>query len=254
MTAPQLRELPVSARAGLSFLLLTVLGGLVASGLHLVGHHENRDERPGLSMSDLEGAYHGVRTTAPLVAALDRGHPEALGDAEREALSKWLAGDRISEDYDNIDLGENAPAEVLDRACLSCHARQAEQGDGIGQRLPLEYWDDVKKLAFSREVEPGAPEILLASAHTHALGMGTLSLVLGLMALCTRWRRGVIGALVLICGLALFCDLGAWGLAREIALLVPVIAVSGAAWMASTAALAVLALADLWWPGGSRAS
>lgn len=248
MNGFRLHELSRSARTGLSFLLLTVLGGIAASGLHLIGHHENRDERPGLSMDDLEGAYHGVRTTAPMVAALDRRHPDDLAEADRALLLQWLAGDRISENYDNLELGENAPAEVLDRACLGCHSRQAERGEGIGQRVPLEYWDDIVKLAFSRDVEAVAPEILVASVHTHALGMGSLSLVLGLMALCTRWRSGLIGALLCACGLSLFCDLGAWGLAREHAFLVPVIAVSGAVWMASAVALAGLTLAELWWP------
>jgi len=250
--AVRLRELGGSVRAGLSFLLLTLLGGLCAAGGHLVLHHENRDERPGLSMDDLTGVYHGIDTTAPLVSALRRGHAEGLSEADRELLLKWLAGDRISEYYDSLELGDSAPAEVLDRNCRSCHARQAQDGGDVGQRLPLEYWDDVRVLAVSRSVEPVATEILIASAHTHALGMGSLTIVVALLSLMTRWPRRVIGGLILLSGLGLCLDLGSWLLARSVAALVPVIAVSGAVWMATTALLIGLSLLELWLPARPR--
>jgi hypothetical protein len=239
-------ELPLGFRVGFTFLCLVLGGGLVASATHLVGHHENRDERPGLSMEDLTGAYHGVKVVAPMLTALERGHPEDLAEPERDILLGWLRGDRISEDYDNLDLGDASPAEILDRACLSCHSRQSE--DPIGQEVPLEYWDDVEKLSFSRELSPVSTEILVASAHTHALGMGVVTLAIGLLALFTRWPSKLTGALFALAGLGLAADLACWFLARSSAALVPVLAASGGLWMACTALLLAVVLADLWLP------
>lgn len=248
----QLAKLPFSARLALSFLVLVFAGGLAASSRHLVLHHENRDERPGLSFDDLLGAYHGVTATAALIPALERGHPEGLPQGERDILLGWLASTRINEDYDNLDLGDLSPAEILDRRCLACHARASSDGDGIGQRVPLEYFDDVKKLAFSREIRPVDPEILIASAHTHSLSMALLTLAFGLLALATRWPRGLVGALFALSALALVCDLGAWFLARETAAFVWLVAGGGAVWMGTSALLLLLVLVDLWRP--ARAS
>jgi len=244
----RLRELPLLTRLGLTFLVLTLYGGLAASGVHLLGHHQNRDERPGLSMEDLVGAYHGVRVSAPMIEALEGGHPEELAASERELLLGWLRGERISEDYDSLDLGDLAPAEVLDRSCLSCHARNATEGDDIGKRLPLEFWDDVARVAFSRAVEPTDAKVLIASAHTHALTMAALSIVVVLLALATRFPARVTGPLIFACGLALLCDLGSWLPARGSAALVTLIAAGGAAWAAATALLLALVLLDLWLP------
>ncbi|MAF66072.1 MAG: hypothetical protein CMJ84_10515 [Planctomycetes bacterium] len=244
----RLRSMPFTARLGFTFVVGTLGIGLAAAAAHLVGHHENRDEIPGLSMEDLTGAYHGVNVSAPLVVALERGHPEGLADADRQTLMAWLGGERVSEDYDSLDLGDAAPAEVLDAACLSCHSRQASAGDGIGQTLPLDYWDDVAKVAFSREVSPTDRKVLVASAHTHALTMGALTGLVALLALATRFARRVVPALVMVAGAALFCDLCCWFLARDTAWLVGVIATGGTLWAGSMAVLGALILAELWLP------
>jgi hypothetical protein len=256
VTAPPLllHRLPWLGRIGLSLLLLTVAGGLVASAGHLVLHHRDRDETPGLSMQDIRGVYHGVTAASPMLAALQRGHPEDLPAAERDALVGWLQGDRISERYDSLDLGDAAPAEVIQRRCLGCHARGAAQGGGIDQHVPLDYWDDVKAIAFSRHVEPNDAAIVVASAHTHALGMGSLSLVLCLLAMLTRWPPLVVSLLVLASGAGLLVDLSSWLPARSLPQLVPLLVGGGAAWMASTALLLALVLLDLWLPAPRRPS
>ena len=244
----RLRELGFAVRLGITCLVVVFAGGFAASAAHLVEHHHNRDGRPGVSLEDLEGAYHGVRTTAPLLLALNRGHPEQLPDAERELLLGWLASERISDDYDSLDLGDLAPAEILAGACMPCHSH-AEATD---EAPPLEYWEDVSKVAFSREVEALPVKILAASTHTHALTLAGIGLAIGMLWLATRWPRAITGGLFLAASAALLVDLACWWLARDWVGLVLAIALAGAVYMASTCLMLAGILADLWLPASRR--
>jgi hypothetical protein len=227
---------------------LVLLGGLGASLRHLAWHHENRDERPGMSADDVRGAYHGLNTTAPLLEAVRRGHPETLPAAQRETLTKWLEGSRIAEDYDNLDLGDAAPAEILRRSCLECHARSAAGTHAIARTVPLDYWDDVKARAFSRRVAPADVKILAASTHTHALALGTLLAVVGAMAWCTRWRAGLVSGLCLLASGGLLIDLASWWLARPVEGFVLGVLVGGAAFAVATTLLLLLVLGEVLLP------
>jgi len=244
MNGFQLRDLPAPVRLSLTLLLLVALGGFVASGLHMRSHHENRDGREGLAYEDLQGAYHGVHVASPLRSALDRGHPETLDARQREQLDTWLAGDRISEDFDNLDLGDDSPAEILAGACLECHARTSN--DPIAQTVPLDYWDDVKAVAFERSIDATDEAILLASTHTHAIALATITLLIAGLMVCTRWPAALANALVLVAGLGLSLDLAAWWLARSSAGLVGLIIVAGAAYAISMVLMMLAVIVDLW--------
>lgn len=243
-----LRELGLGARVGLSGVVLAFTIGLGASAMHLVDHHQNRDEQPGVSLEDLEGAYHGVETTAPLVSALERGHPETLAAGERQLLLKWLKSGRIVEDYDNFDLGDSAPEGLLRASCLECHSRNATKGEGIGAKVPLEYFEDVKKLAFSKSVAPVPMRVLVASTHAHALALGAMSAVIGLLLLATRWPSALRNGLFALAGLGLVADLLGWWLARDFVAFVPVIVAAGATYALSTALSLALIFLELWLP------
>jgi len=257
----KLRALSPAVRVGLACLVLTALGGLAASAHHIVAHHQGRDERPGLSVDDLRGAYHGVRTTASLVISLERDHPGDVTEdsdllltaRERDVLSRWLASDRISEDYDSLDLGDAAPAEIMAARCVACHSRQATLGDGVGQRIPLDYWDDVKKVAFSREINPVDVEILATSMHTHALSLATLSIVAAGMVLGTVWPRRLVHGLIAIMGIALVADIGGWWLARPWGGAVWIIVVGGGVYVAAVTLALLAVLVDLWRPATEKA-
>jgi hypothetical protein len=245
---PRLRELSVALRIALSALVLVTLGGLAASVAQVAYHHHGRDEDPRMSLDDLRGAYSGIRTRAPLVAALRRGHPKELPEGERTLLLEWLASARISEDYDSLELGEAAPAEVLAEHCTLCHARTASEGGGIGRTLPLEYWDDVQKLAISRQVAPTSIEILTASTHTHALTLALVTLAAGALWLATRWPRALRHGVAMLASLALLADLACWWLARWSDAWVPPLAIAGLLYCALLALALCGVLLDLWLP------
>ena len=247
MERVRLRDLPAGMRAGLTGVALALLLGMWASMGHLVEHHQKRDGESGVSLDDVRGAYSGVHRPAPLAAVLQRGHPEGLAQVERESLLAWLAGERISERYDDPDLGDAAPAEVLERGCVTCHARQP--ADSAYKASPLEYWDDVKALAFERRMDPTPREILLLSTHTHALSMAVVTLGVLALAWATRWPLVLRSLLGVAAGLGLTVDLLSWWLARHHAGFVWGILAGGALWCAAVVAGLLLALLELWLPG-----
>lgn len=231
-------------------LMLVVLGGLAASATHLFWHHENRDDQKGVSYDDIAGAYHGVTADAPLVRAMNANHPPELSPAARQVLNAWLASGRISEDYDNIDLGDNAPDAIIANNCVSCHNRNS--ADAEARKIPLEYFDDVKRLAFAKNIQPTNIKILAASTHTHALALGTLSLIMASLVLSSRFARS--GSLLVgLSGFSLLVDLGSWWLARDNAIWVNAILVAGPVYAGATGLMCLLTILELWLPARKKA-
>jgi len=237
----RLRRLPISLRLALAALLL--------------------------SFADLEGSYRGVDQPSRLKRVLDEPHGrDHLQDAkEREVLAKWLAGRRINEEYDSVDLGELAPAEILARRCVACHARSAKESagaKGIGATLPLEFWDDVAKVAFEKRLDPVPVDVLAMSTHAHALTLPLVMLAVGGLALLTSWPRAPMRLLVAVGCVGLLVDLMSWWLARgDVAVLaavsgpfyVQLIVAGGALFGGALALELALIFVDLLLPG-SRAA
>ncbi len=241
-----LRTLPFSFRLGITLLCVLLGGGFAASAGHLFFHDHKRDERPGLTVDDVKGVYKGIRTRAPLLVALESNHPPTLPPEDSERLIKWLTGNRITEDYDNFDLGENAPAEIIARNCVSCHARNAS--DPVARKLPLEFLDDIKSVAVSRDITPNSIEIVTSSTHTHAISLATLSFVLGILLVLSRFRGRFTGIVFALHAFGLLSDIGGWWLTRLYADFAYMIVAGGAIYFISTAILTLQVLADIWLP------
>ncbi|MFI4872363.1 MAG: hypothetical protein ACIARQ_11170 [Phycisphaerales bacterium JB061] len=246
---PRLRSLGLLSRIGLIFLILTLVGGYIISGIYLQWEYENRDEREGLTMTDIVGAYHGVSSPSPLLESLKSGHPEDLPDPDRQALIDWLESDRVSDDYDNLDLGDAAPSEIIAVSCLDCHTRGAEMGDGIGDRVPLDYFDDVQSIAISREVMPKNLKIVALSTHVHAPSLAMVLIVLVLLSAMTRWPSVLVGALGAAGGIGIFFDISGQWLARTDAFWAYAIVGGGFAMSMSVGLLGFLIIVDLLLPG-----
>ncbi len=253
MNGSGLRALPAGARAGLTALILVMGGGMVTAMLHLVAHHENRDEQPGVSVDDLVGAYHGVSVRAPLLTALDRQHPDGFAPADRDVLLKWLNGKKVSEGYDDPDQGTKTPGEIIAKSCVSCHGRRSTDPSHVGERIPLEFWEDVKKVAFSRQIDAVPAKILVSSAHTHALALAPLTVVMLALLWFTRWPARLRSALALLGGVGLLLDFASWWLTRLNASFVFLLIGAGGTWAAVIGLAGALVVLDLWLPRGSGA-
>lgn len=241
-----LRSLSLPARVGLLGVVLVVWMGQVASLLHMYWHYENRDERAGFSIDDVRAAYHGIDSPAAMKTALEDAHPPGLSQPTRNALLAWLAGDKLAENYDNLDLGENSPAELIAANCNSCHARKVAKEKGAG--LALEAWEDVRKVAFSRQINPVPVKVLAISTHTHALALAALSGVVIALAMCSSFARagGKTVAMLIACnGLGLAMDIASWWAARKVEPLVFTIVLGGAMYNLSLALLTLLPTIDL---------
>ena len=244
----RLRDLPLGARLGFTCVVATIGGGLVMSATHMVSHHGNRDERPGLTLDDVRSQYHGLNATAPLLVWIENGHPETLTPAAKEPLVKWLKSSRVAEDYDNIDMGDNSPAELIAKNCLSCHSRKAPESQSIAKKMPLDTWEDVKKVAFTRKINKTGDNVIAASLHTHALGLGSLAAVTIMLAMCTAWNRKLVSALIFIACAGLFIDLTCQWFAKSSMPLIYGIVGGGAAYAGATGLLLILIFAELWRP------
>ena len=249
-----LRKMPLGLRISLSALILVLLGGYAASGLHMAEHHGPRDGQEGLTGDDITGVYHGVQSPSPLRSALEAGHPDDLDGAvqvpaaEREALLAWLNSGRVIEDWDNFDLGEMVPADLLDANCMACHGRGATNPI----EPPLEYLDDIRVLAFDNNVSPTDEAILLASTHAHALSLFVIALATVLLLCLTRFRRSWVSAVSLAISVGLLLDLVSWWLARDSAIWVNGILLGGTAHALGIGLAGVMVLADLWLPANDK--
>ena len=219
---------------------------------HLEDHHQNRDSKPGVSLDDLKGAYHGVRLAPPLESALLRNHPPELPDPERKILLKWITSKSPNELYDEPVLGAEAPAEILALRCVSCHGRKSTDESKIGEKLPLEFWDDVKKVVFPTVIDPVPTPILVASAHAHLLALATLSI--GMLALlwATRFGATLKSWLTLGLCLGLLADFAAQWLARGSVEYVFVMIAAGGAYVVISGVILLIAALELWVPSSAR--
>lgn len=261
----QLRSLPAAARLGLTGFLLTLMIGQAASVAYIFNHYANRDEQPDLTVTDIAGAYHGVTAPSPFIKTLQRNHPEKMPGPEREALLAWLRGPkdaktgafpeggnpRLFEEYDNIDAGELNPLDLIAKNCLECHSRKSTATGPDADRakaIPLDQWDDVKKIAVSKTLSPTPTRVLIISTHAHALALGTLGLVVSGLLLLSRLPRPVTSGLILLTGLGLVADIGGWWVAQKSMAGVYLLIVGGGVFNAFTGLALVLLLADLWLP------
>ncbi|MEZ5977899.1 MAG: hypothetical protein R3F34_06755 [Planctomycetota bacterium] len=237
--------LPILARLGATGFVLVALLGLWASMKQIEQHHGKNDGEPGVSLTDVVGAYHGAKIPAPMRSAVEgtlAGHGGVtLEQDERAAMLAWLDDGRAAEMFDDIDLDDMAPVEILARRCGECHSSS-------GGAPPFDTFADVKATLSDKELVPTPPELQLTSLHSHAPGMVAFGLVLALAALVSRFGRFLRSLPLALAGIGIALDLGAWLPARDSASLVYAIVAGGALFAAGCALACALVLLEVWLP------
>jgi len=232
-----LRNWPVLGKVGLLAIVLVFGMGLAASLQHIVNHYQNRDERPGLTRDDIVAAYSGLRAPARIGAVVDApkhaGVDLRLSPEDRATLTKWLAAERVAENYDNIDFADPTPRDVLAASCLKCH--HPGSTDEKARLMPLQTWDQVKPFAFERRVERTPDKVKAISTHTHALSLATMIAIIAVLAMLTGWPRWLVGGLLCVAGAGLALDIASWWLTNHDARWVTGIIAGGAAFNGATA-------------------
>jgi mono/diheme cytochrome c family protein len=252
----ELSRLPLLAKLGLSATLAVLGLGLWASLRHIEDHHAKNDgDKSSLTVADVEGAYHGLSLPSPLRAVLGGRAPEhpslaAVPASAIASLNAWLSSDRILETYDDIDLGDQAPAELIAAHCGACHAGDAVDPT-VGQ-ISLAYWVDLAPLISDKEIRPTPYEILITSLHTHAPAMALMALAVGLLALLSRFPRGLASLPMALGGLGLLIDVSGWLIARVTPGYAPILMAGGATFFAAQSLGCLLIFAELWLPRRQR--
>lgn len=273
----RLRRQSVALRIGVTCFLAMIAIGYRASVRHMHHHLGPKDGDPdSVSFEDVAGHYHGVEIVAPLKKVLDdadhtnrmREAGVTLADAQRQVLEAWLArgdewvakgrsgADPIAQFYDPLDGPPDAdtPAIVLEESCGVCHASDAKQGDEASRALPLMKLVDVQKVAYSQTIQPVPEAILLASLHTHALGLATFTTLAALFFFMTAWPRRLRDALIALTGVGLLLDVAAWEPARDHVAWVYVILGGGALFGIGLCLMMLGTFLDMWFgPRGEDA-
>lgn len=231
-------------RWSVALLTLVLLGGYIVSGIHMAWYYDSRDGVEGLTLDDIRGHYHGVSVPSPLIDALEAGHPEDLPDRERSLLLDWLDDPtNLAMRFDDFDLGDDAPAELIAMNCLACHARDATGADAYPQ-MPLEYFDDIQPLAVSRQINPTTIDIIAMSQHTHAPVMAVILLVVALVGAMSRAPGWLVGVIAFVGAAGLTADMSAWWLARQNEAWIYAIVGGGFAYSASTGLIGLIIIVD----------
>ncbi len=146
-------------------------------------------------------------------------------------------------DYDNLDLGDLAPSEIIAVSCLDCHSRSASGPDSKAE-VPLEYWDDIRALASSKDIQPSPVEIVATSQHVHAPMMAIVMLVLAILGAMTRFNDRLIGLILAASGFGLLVDMVGWWIAREVSAFAYAIVIGGGLYALGTMLIGCLILLD----------
>ncbi len=243
--APRLRTLSVASRVLITCFLVAIGAGFVAAQVNQRLQHAHLDGEAGLSLDDVEFAFHGRPGSTLLTGKIGPGGSMARYvpvPGDRERIEAWVAAGALDEGFGPV-------AETLDRLCVRCHNPGGEMA-----HLPFAP-SRAEGPTHELVVVAAAPDrgisypSLARSSHAHLFGMSVLFLLAGAIFLMTDMNARVKGVVVALPFIAMFIDIACWWLTKLSPAFAPGIVAGGALLGVSFAVLTLRPLWELWTAG-----
>ncbi len=228
-----LSGIPSSSKIAITGFLIAVGIGYLLGFLNIYVTYSPVDEKPGLSVKDIEFAFHGKREATKLEKAIDggmKGYFKSQGDYS--AVKTWLAAGAGESDFARVK-------PILDGSCSTCHSTGAKVGNVV-----TETYSNVKAYLVQDEGKPF--ERLIGISHTHVLATAPLLFLLAIVFSFARYAEGSKSLVMGFAFLALFVDIGSWWLAKVSAAAAVLVIVGGVFLALAFASLILLPLYDMW--------
>jgi hypothetical protein len=238
-----LRSFSVPARLAVTLFLVGLALGVVAGQANVWFTHGDADGQPGLTVNDLERAFHGRPGWTLLASKIDGGSMERHIPipSERKTVLDWANSGASLEGFTDV-------RPVLQRRCVKCHAPGKEKADrpfaDSAEAGPV-----FEKVKLYTQPDRGMSNAALAtSTHAHLFGFSLLFLALGLIFCMTNTTKRTKIILVSLPFIGVFLDIGSWWAAKWDRAFVYVIIAGGAIMVIGVVASATRSLWEMWGP------
>jgi len=214
--------------------LITIGVGYVFALLNLYYTDQGRDGKPGLSIRDIQLAYHGSHNLTRLGAAINGPMAANLPDAAAgKTILDWISrGAKEPEFHQKVK-------PILQQNCIMCHS--ATSG------LPIPHFTSYAKVVKLTAMDTGATiPALVRVSHIHLFGIAFILFLVGrIFILCEMsvWLKRITVAIPF---LMLLSDVSSWFITKYIPGFVYLLIASGALMGISFGAQLLISLYQMW--------
>ena len=229
-----LKEIPFTARIGITFFLVLAGISYLMGFFNILLTYSPVDQKPGLSLKDIEYSFYGKREGTKLEKAIDGGMKEYFADEnEYNTTKEWLkAGAGEAEFNSKIK-------PIFDASCSSCHSAEAQ----VGQVVTVDYKDLAPLLQMDTGKSIGR---LVSISHTHLFATLVVIFLLNMVFFYTAYPDGLKRFVSILSFSAIVLDIGSWWLAKLAPFFAVFVIIGGLTLAISFLLLTVLPLYEIW--------
>lgn len=228
-----LRSLPAGYKIGISLFLIIAGIGYLLGFANIYLTYSPVDQKPGLSIQDIQYSFYGARSSTTLEKSIDGSMKQYLNsDADYQKIKDWLKAGGKEGTFAEIK-------PIFDTSCSTCHSKDAKTADVITE--------DYADLSALLTQDTGKPWPRLVSvSHTHVLATLPVIFLLCLVFSFTRFSQKFKGIIVVWAFASILIDIGSWWLAKLVAELAVLVIFGGVSLALSFAFLILPSLYDIW--------
>jgi hypothetical protein len=226
-------DISTSERILNTVFLLTIGLAYIMALINMYYTHQGRDGKPGLSIEDIEIAYHGSSDQTRLGTAINGiMGPNLTHKGDKEVILKWLHDGADQQGY------QETIAPILDRDCAHCH------NPSVNPSLPnLTTYEGVSEVAHSGGATLPA---LVRVSHIHLFGIAFILYFIGRIFLLCEMNIYVKRIAVVIPFIAMLLDILSWFETMRFANFAYVVVLSGALMGLSMGLQILLSIYQMW--------